>query len=133
MKFRRAMRIPLFLAVSIAATSCVSRSIALPEAPRHWLSIVCLAGPHLARTVHGDAKDPETPVWVERLGERLELRWPPGFVARFAAEVEVVDHTGRVVLREGDDLDVVMAFGYVVTCPSGGSYGVLSPTEPAAG
>lgn len=105
---------------------CMSRSYALPETPDNWRSIVCLAGPNVSRTVHGDSTGTEGVVWVDRAGTRFEIRWPAGFTARFSPTVEVVAPSGKVVVKEGEDLDAVADAGYVVTCPSNGTYGVLS-------
>jgi len=115
----------IFVSMCLIAAGCMSRTVVLSETPDHWRSIVCTAGPHVSRTVHGDAASADHPVWVDRAGARFETRWPAGFVARFAPELEVVAPGGKVVVREGQDLDDVSAAGYVVTCPSDGTYGVL--------
>jgi len=53
--------------------------------------------------LHGAPGDPGT-AWVGSGERRIELVWPPGFVARFSPTLEVVDATGKVVLREGDPI-----------------------------
>ena len=56
--------------------------------------------------IRGSPSDPEV-VWLAdpASGERLDLRlrWPPGSVARFDPEVEVV-LDGRVLYAEGDEV-----------------------------
>jgi hypothetical protein len=63
---------------------------------------VC-AGYGLSAVLGGDPADPDI-AWLEGYlsGERMSVAWPTGFTARFAPELEVMDPTGRVVLREGD-------------------------------
>jgi hypothetical protein len=67
------------------------------------------AGVGLDAVLHGDPADPKVAWLINRLGDlpgkRLEVAWPPGFRARFAPELEVLDGTGRVRLREGDHID----------------------------
>ncbi len=36
--------------------------------------------------------------------EPIALIWPPGFTARFAPQLEVIDPIGQIVMREGDPL-----------------------------
>ena len=66
------------------------------------------AGVRLDAIVNGDRADPKVAWLIDRngeLGERLEVAWPPGYRARFAPELEVLDGTGRVRLREGDQIN----------------------------
>lgn len=60
-------------------------------------------------TLHGAAADPRVAWLMNRLpggGEkRVEVAWPPGYRARFAPELEILDSNGRVKLREGDHVD----------------------------
>jgi hypothetical protein len=50
----------------------------------------------------GGATDPRI-AWLAtaRQGNK-ELVWPPGYVARFGPDLEIIDGTGRVVFRQGD-------------------------------
>ena len=61
------------------------------------------AGVGLAAVLHGDAHDPRI-AWLvdDTRGTRLDVTWPPGYRARFAPKLEVVDASGTVVLRDGD-------------------------------
>lgn len=55
--------------------------------------------------VHGDPN--RTPsVWVEAVdgGQRVVIRWPPGFSARFEPELVLYDAHGQAVAHEGDIL-----------------------------
>jgi hypothetical protein len=50
----------------------------------------------------GAIDDPHV-TWFERRGRRVQdVVWPPGYVARFRPDLEVLDPTGSVVAREGD-------------------------------
>ncbi len=64
------------------------------------------AGVGLTSVLHGDPGDPRL-AWLtpfEGVG-RTDVVWPIGYSARFAPALEVLDETGRVVLREGDFVD----------------------------
>jgi hypothetical protein len=67
------------------------------------------AGVGLDAIVHGDPADPKVAWLINRLpapGDgRIEVAWPPGYRARFAPNLEVLDGTGRIRLREGDPID----------------------------
>jgi hypothetical protein len=60
----------------------------------------------LAAVVRGSASDPDV-AWIVRLssGERSNVTWPDGYTARFAPGLEILDASGRVVLRDGDFVD----------------------------
>jgi len=68
-------------------------------------------------TLRGDPNDPRV-AWGEGFGNRGELVWPPGFVARFAPDLEVLDRNGNVFLREGDILPGGCAVGGADDPPS---------------
>ncbi len=55
--------------------------------------------------VHGMATAPD-PVWLDtgRQARRTSVRWPAGFSARFAPQLEIIDTSGAVVAKEGDTL-----------------------------
>jgi len=55
-------------------------------------------------TIRGDASDPRI-VWeVGPSGGRQDVAWPEGCTARFTPKLEVIDPSGRVILRDGDQL-----------------------------
>jgi len=54
----------------------------------------------LDATLRGDPDDPDV-AWLAYPGGRVEVVWPPGYRARFAPRLEILDPRGRVVLREG--------------------------------
>jgi hypothetical protein len=58
----------------------------------------------------GDPNDARV-AWVEGSGNRGEIVWPPGFTARFAPDLEVLDASGKVVYREGDEITEGCAVG----------------------
>ena len=61
--------------------------------------------------LHGDPDDPRVAWLINPDGVRIELRWPPGFTARFDPDLEMVAANGEVIAREGDDLDLGGGFG----------------------
>ncbi len=61
------------------------------------------AGVGLDAVLHGDAGDPAVAWITDRAGAgRIEVIWPPGYLARFSPRLVVVDPTGAIVHREGD-------------------------------
>jgi hypothetical protein len=68
----------------------------------------------------GHTADPRL-AWIERAdgsAERIDVVWPPGYSARFAPGLEVLDADGRVVLREGGRVDAGCAWnGLVLLLP----------------
>jgi hypothetical protein len=56
----------------------------------------------LDATLAGDPADPRVAWLVGSGGERQELIWPPGFSARFAPDLQVLDASGAIVFRAGD-------------------------------
>lgn len=60
--------------------------------------------------VHGDP-DASVKVWLEPISStapsRIDAIWPAGFVARFTPRLELLDASGKVVVREGDVLKTV--------------------------
>jgi len=77
--------------------------IALPTT--NWLETpdtIC-AGVGLDAVLHGSPKDPYV-AWLEnRVGaSRDEIVWPAGYRARFSPDLEILNESGIVVLREGD-------------------------------
>ena len=61
---------------------------------------VCLGLGGGARLV-GDPNDAHV-AWLEGFGNRGEVVWPPGYHARFAPDLEILEPTGRVIYRGGD-------------------------------
>jgi hypothetical protein len=65
------------------------------------------AGVGLSAVLRGSPTDPSL-AWIETFpggGGRREVAWPAGFSARFAPGLEILDATGRVVLRDGDFIE----------------------------
>ncbi len=65
-------------------------------------AVAACGGIGLSAVLHGAATDPHLAWLVNDLGKRLEVTWPPGYRARLAPDLEVLDAEGVVVLREGD-------------------------------
>lgn len=63
------------------------------------------AGVGLEAVLRGDSHDPRI-AWLmdTTSGTRLDVTWPPGYRARFAPKLEVLDESGTVVLRDGDPI-----------------------------
>jgi hypothetical protein len=80
-----------------------SSGVAWPSPPA---SPPACAGVGLDAILHGNQADPAV-TWLEDRagGGRIAIKWPPGFRARFAPALEVIDLTGQVVHREGDAID----------------------------
>ena len=57
----------------------------------------------------GDPNDPRV-AWLEWNGRR-DIVWPPGFTARFAPNLQVLDGSGTVVFRAGDRISGGCAIG----------------------
>jgi hypothetical protein len=55
-------------------------------------------------TLTGHPADPRV-AWLRSPAGRHDAVFPPGFTARFSPRLEVLDPTGKVVGREGDDID----------------------------
>src|SRR5947207_12504713 len=108
----------LIVAVSTALLGCAGASssptstprvVALPTVPR--VPTVCrgIGGPP-GPMLKGDPKDPHV-TWTEGFGNRGEIVWPPGYRARFAPTLEVLDAVGNVVYRAGDRIPGGCAVG----------------------
>ncbi len=76
-------------------------------------------GVGLIAVVRGDPTDPRIAWLVDRStgadGGRMDVAWPPGYRARFAPALEILDGTGNVRLRADDPVD-----GYCGTDDNGG-------------
>jgi len=59
----------------------------------------------LNETLAGSPSDPRLAWLVRPGGQRLDVEWPPGFTARFAPGLEILDASGDVVFRAGDTVD----------------------------
>jgi hypothetical protein len=62
------------------------------------------AGVALAVVLRGSPLDPHL-AWIEQFphgGGRQEVIWPVGFSPRFSPQLEILDESGRPVIREGD-------------------------------
>jgi hypothetical protein len=82
-----------------------SGEIALPtETPVSLPSgaIEACAGVGIGAVLHGDAADPRVAWLVSDLGSRIDVVWPPGYRARFAPDLQVLDAGDAVVLKAGD-------------------------------
>jgi hypothetical protein len=53
-------------------------------------------------TLEGDEADPRVAWLVHESGDETRLVWPPGWSARFAPSLEILDDRGRVRMRAGD-------------------------------
>jgi hypothetical protein len=56
-------------------------------------------------TLVGSISDPRVTWLRSSNGSRIDLVWPPGYSARFAPRLEVLNESGLVVFREGDQVE----------------------------
>lgn len=75
----------------------------------------------------GSPTDPRIAWYVSRSGTEQNLVWPPGYRARFAPKLEILDPQGKVVMHEGDPI----AGGCVVGPSPGGL--LISPLAAPRG
>ncbi len=102
---------PWILLVALAMVAGCGQPPSTPQSSRLALNHLsqpteaCM-GTGLAAVVRGSASDPEV-AWVESFGggDRSDVDWPAGYAARFAPGLEILDASGRVVLRDGDFID----------------------------
>jgi len=98
------MRSTLATLLIVSVAGCAMPPVIL--LPAHGGGPGC-RGIGLGGVVRGDPQEPDV-VWLEEpaTGRRLdlELRWPPGTVARFTPEVEIVLDDGRVLYADGDEI-----------------------------
>ena len=80
--------------------------LALPTYPPELQ--LCLGLGAEGAVLHGDPTR-EGLTWLDINGEERAILWPAGYRARFSPALEVVDNTGRVVLREGSSISGVCA------------------------
>lgn len=77
---------------------------------RDGIAVVCglaRAVPPLAGTLEGDDADPLEPVWlVLPDGRRVSVVWSEGFGVVFAPDVVLRDPLGRIVARDGDQVEL---------------------------
>lgn len=93
--------------ISFPAASLAAGEVALPEPSPFDVppgTKVACGGIGIDATLHGSASDPHLAWLVNDLGTRIEVVWPPGYRARFAPTLEVLDESDEVVLREGDHI-----------------------------
>ena len=77
-----------------------------------------------ALVLTGSPNDPRV-VWMLRLGQQFELRWPVGYSARFNPKLALMDENDKVVGREGD-----VALGGCETSP--GVWSIELPGQVSA-
>jgi hypothetical protein len=96
---------------------CTSRAVATPVAlgsnrfalpaanwERDGRTLLCSGVGFIGAKIRGSPDDPVV-VWVDRDGTNLKLAWPSnGFVAQFTPLLEVVDPSGQVIFRAGDNV-----------------------------
>lgn len=88
----------LAASLMLAFAGCSPSGVRLPTT-----SIETCSGHAIAAVLRGDKADPDV-AWIEgyESHERTDVVWPTGFAARFDPHLEILDPSGRAVLREGD-------------------------------
>jgi hypothetical protein len=110
------MRYLAALLLSVALTACASpaptpsptsTSTSSPS-PAATLLLPTVAqwdgacrGIGLDATLAGDPSDPRIAWLTASGGQRIDITWPPGYTARFAPDLVVLDASGTIVFREG--------------------------------
>jgi hypothetical protein len=92
----------------------------------NWLETpdtIC-AGVGLDAVLHGSPNDPYV-AWLENrvVAGRDEIVWPAGYRARFSPNLDILDESGIVVLREGDAISGSCVTGL------GAPWGITSPSK----
>ena len=103
---RRLFFAVLFLGVTAAGCS-QSRPLPVARSPQ-----LC-RGVGVDAALTGDASDARVTWLVFTSGHEIPLVWPPGWAARFAPSLEVLDPGGTVRLRAGDAVSGVCQKGPV--------------------
>jgi hypothetical protein len=114
------------LGLSMFAAIVVGVSCATPPPPSHPVALygtpvpayqsivptetfVCVGGqfiPPVIGALAGDPTDPQL-VWiVAPNGQRLDVRWPPGFAVRFEPRLELVSDKGVLVGLGGQRIEI---------------------------
>jgi hypothetical protein len=120
------------LAAMLLAAACTSAPTMAPSLALHTVPFNgnCRGvGGGGDMTIRGDAADPWLAWEIGPGGGRQDIWWPAGYTARFNPKVEILDPTGRVVLRDGD-LIPAGACSEGVT-PSGQPILLVVPPSPA--
>lgn len=92
----------LWVAFFLVACTSTATAVPLPKDPR-WKGGCRGVGTDMI--IHGSATDPHVTWATSQDGsQRFEILWPVGYTVRFAPTLQVLDETGKVVAREGDQL-----------------------------
>jgi hypothetical protein len=88
-------------AFALLLSGCGQSRVDLPTT-----NVESCIGYGISVVLRGDAADPDV-AWIEgyESHNRTAVVWPTGFTARFDPDLEILDESGRVVLREGDYID----------------------------
>jgi hypothetical protein len=90
----------LVLAMAFLLAAC--RATPPPSLPTLAEDTQVCAGVGNDGTLTGNPRDPRVAWLAGPHGERTEIVWPPGFTARFDPDLAVLDASGQVVYRAGD-------------------------------
>lgn len=90
--------------VEFATPSLAAGSYPLPTVRRPPLAsgdyFMCAGVGLIGATLRGDPSDPSV-AWLDGGGHRQDVVWPEGYRARFTPDLEILDASGTVVLRDG--------------------------------
>lgn len=111
----RVRRLAAISVVALIVAACASPSPSVPVSPSAPPALAlptvgsflgaCAGIGLVDATLNGDPADPRI-AWLDRRGySRKDIVFPPGFTARFAPSLEVLDAAGNVVARAGDRID----------------------------
>jgi hypothetical protein len=83
---------------ALLLVGCTTESFKLPT-----VAAVGCRGIGLSGTLTGDPKDPRV-AWLVYDGQRRDVVFPSGYTARFDPQLEILDGSGQIVGRAGDQV-----------------------------
>ena len=90
--------------VAVLLAGCAATPAPSPTLPTLTSDVSICAGVGTIATLAGSPTDPRVAWLVGPTGGRREIVWPPGFTARFDPDLAVLDASGKVVYRAGDQI-----------------------------
>ncbi len=91
-------------AVLLGSCSSSAGSVGLPtwSVPAGAGEVLCAAALHTPFTLAGDPKVSPVAWGVNIDGRRIDIEWPPGFTARFAPDLEILNPADACGANAGD-------------------------------
>jgi hypothetical protein len=86
-------------------SAAIVRALPALPAPPTGASVSCDTAGFMG-TLAGDVNDPWYAWLVSGSGDRVDVKWPAGFTARFDPELQIVDPTGATIARTGETIQL---------------------------